>query len=255
MGAWQKHMKGFVVLVSMPQLLFGAFTLLSGSAARAQGSSETTDSPQPLTANDLAQSNVEKTTPASLRRGPRYRLHPSDTLALSFSLTSEFDQTVTVQPDGYITLRDVGDVMAVNDTLPQVREAIRNAYSKILHDPLISIDLKDFEKPYFVVGGQVGKPGKFEWRSEITLTQAIESAGGLTDASKHSQVVLFRRMSDQWTTTQVINVKKMLKSRTLKEDPVLQPGDMVFVPKNTISKLKPFLPTTGTGLYYNPANY
>jgi polysaccharide export outer membrane protein len=120
---------------------------------------------------------------------------------------------------------------------------------------VISIDPTDFEKPYFVVGGQVGKPGKFDWRGDVSVTQAIAIAGGLTDAAKHSQVLLFRRVSDQWTQAKIINVKKMFASRNLQEDPELQPGDMLFVPKNALSKIKPFLPTASAGAFYNPTNF
>ena len=81
-------------------------------------------------------------------------------------------------------------------------------------------------------------------------------AGGFTDAAKHSQVLLFRRESDQWTPSrELINVKKMLNSRNLQEDPELQPGDMLFIPKNALSKIKPFLPTSTVGAYYNPATF
>jgi polysaccharide export outer membrane protein len=187
------------------------------------------------------------------KRNWRYRINPSDTLELSFAHTPEFNQIVTVQPDGYISLRDVGDVQAEGQTLPELTESIKAAYSKILQDPVISINPKDFEKPYFTVGGQVGKPGKFDWRSDVTLTQAIAIAGGFTDAAKHSQVLLFRRVSDQWTEARIINVKKMMSSRDLQEDPDLKPGDMLFVPKNALSKIKPFLPTSSVGVYSNPA--
>jgi len=191
--------------------------------------------------------------PAIHRRDLRYTIHPSDTLELTFMLTPEFNQTVTVQPDGYITLRNVGDLKAAGHTLPELTESIKTAYSKILHDPVISVDPKDFEKPYFVVGGQVGKPGKFDYRGNVTVTEAIAIAGGFTDASKHSQVLLFRRESDRWTEARIINVKRMLESKDLQEDPELQPGDMLFIPKNAISKIKPFLPTSSVGAYFNPA--
>jgi polysaccharide export outer membrane protein len=193
-----------------------------------------------------------ETDPGARKRSWRYRINPSDALDLTFTLTPEFNQTVTVQPDGYITLRGVGDLPAAGSTLPELTESIKAAYSKILRDPEISVDAKDFEKPCFTVGGQVGRPGKFDWRGDVTLTQAIAMAGGFTDASKHSQVLLFRRVSDQWTEARIINVKKMLNSRDLQEDPRLQPGDMLFVPKNALSKVKPFLPTTTAGIYASP---
>ena len=117
----------------------------------------------------------------------------------------------------------------------------------------INVDPKEFEKPFFTVGGQVGKPGKFDWYGDITLTQAIAIAGGFTEASKHSQVLLFRRVSDQWTEARIINVKKMIDARNLQEDPELKPGDMLFVPKNALSKIKPFLPSTSASVFANPA--
>src|ERR1035437_8780511 len=87
---------------------------------------------------------VDDAAPAVHKRGWRYTIHPSDTLELTFMLTPEFNQTVAVQPDGYITLRDIGDVPAAGKTLPELTESIKEAYGKILHDPVISIDPKDF---------------------------------------------------------------------------------------------------------------
>jgi polysaccharide export outer membrane protein len=168
---------------------------------------------------------------------------------VNFELSPEFNQTVTVQPDGFISLRGVGDVRVAGDTVPELTEILRQAYAKILSDPLISVLLKDFEKPYFVADGQVGKPGKYELRGQTTITQAIAVAGGFTEASKHSQVLLFRRIDDQWTEAKIINVKKMEKSGNLTEDPFLHPGDMLFVPKNTMSKIQKFIPNGSVGAF------
>ena len=205
--------------------------------------------------NKSPQATPSESGPDLHKRDWRYRINPSDTLELTFAQTPEFNQTVIVQPDGYITLHEVGDLRAAGQTLPELTESIKTAYSKIMQDPQITVDPKEFEKPFFTVGGQVGKPGKFDWYGDITLTQAIAIAGGFTDASKHSQVLLFRRVSDQWTEARIINVKKMLSARDLQEDPELKPGDMLFVPKNALSKIKPFLPTASvsSGVYANPA--
>jgi polysaccharide export outer membrane protein len=204
---------------------------------------------QPDFTNNAPQATSSESGPGLHKRNWRYRINPSDILELTFPLSPEFNQTVTVQPDGYITLRGVGDLPVAGQTLPELTESIKAAYSKILQDPEINVDPKEFEKPFFTVGGQVGKPGKFDWYGDITLTQAIAIAGGFTDASKHSQVLLFRRVSDQWTEARIINVKKMMSARDLQEDPELKPGDMLFVPKNALSKIKPFLPTSSVGAF------
>ncbi|HZQ25944.1 MAG TPA: polysaccharide biosynthesis/export family protein [Terriglobales bacterium] len=190
-----------------------------------------------------------KAEPQFSPREPRYQIRPGDTFDVSFELSPEFNQTVAVQPDGFVTLKSVGDVKVGGQTVPQLTDTLKKAYSTILNDPQIVVVLKDFEKPYFTAGGQVGKPGKYEMRGDITLSEAIEMAGGFTDNAKHSQVLLFRRVDDQWTSAKIFNVKEMLKKGNLHEDPTLQPGDMLVVPKNALSKIKAFIPNTGVGAY------
>src|ERR1700745_2204995 len=108
--------------------------------------------------------------------------------------------------------------MAQGLTVSQFAEAVRKADAAYLHNPEVGVALKDFERPYFVVGGEVGKPGKYELRSDLTVAEAVQIAGGFTSQSKHSQVVLFRRVNDDLVEARLLDLKKMLKERTLKED-------------------------------------
>jgi polysaccharide export outer membrane protein len=183
------------------------------------------------------------------QRYPRYRLESGDSFDVAFELSPEFNQSVTVQPDGYITLRGAGDVHVAGQTVPELTETLRQTYGKILKNPIISIVLKDFEKPYFIADGQIGKPGKYELRGDTTLTQAIAMAGGFQDSAKHSQVLLFRRVDNDWVSAKIFNVKEMEKEGNLKEDPFLHPGDMLFVPKNRFSKIRPFIPSASMGTF------
>jgi len=184
------------------------------------------------------------------QRDTRYRIESGDTFDLNFDLSPEFNQTaVAVQPDGFVTLRAVGDVKVQGQTVPELTETVRKAYGQILNNPNISIVLKDFQKPYFIADGQVARPGKYDLRGDVTLTEAIAIAGGFTENSKHSQVLLFRRVNADWMSAQMINVKKMEKSGNLHEDPFLHPGDMLFVPKNAFSKFKNYIPTAGVNAF------
>jgi len=179
----------------------------------------------------------------------RYRLQPGDVFEVQFRYSPEFNQTVTVQPDGFITLRSVGDVNVAGQTVPELTQTLKQAYGKILNDPLIVVMLKDFEKPYFIADGQVGHPGRYDLRGDVTLAEAIAIAGGFTDSAKHSQVLLFRRVSDEWVEAKVVNIKQMLKNGNLHEDPHLHPGDMLVVPKNTFSKIQRYIPSSSMGAF------
>ena len=187
--------------------------------------------------------------PALLQRNPRYRLCASDVIALTFPLTPEYDQTVTVQPDGFISLAGAGDIHVEGLTALETIPAIQAAYVNILHNAIVTIELKDFNKPYFIVGGQVFKPGKFDLRGYTTATQAVAMAGGFEDSAKHSQVLLFRRVNDSWTEVKVLDLKHILQGHNVDEDSEIRPGDMLYVPQNMISKVKKFIPNYGMGAY------
>jgi polysaccharide export outer membrane protein len=176
-------------------------------------------------------------------------------ILVSFSFSTEFDQTVTVQPDGCIVLKAAGSIAVEGATLTEASERIRQAYAPVLHDPEITVSLKDFDKPSFIAAGEVGRPGKYELRSDTTVTEAVAIAGGFTQQAKHSQVLLFRRVSDQFAEARVLNIKRALKARKLNEDPRLRAGDLVFVPQNRVSKVRKYIPLPSLGMYYNPATY
>jgi protein involved in polysaccharide export with SLBB domain len=188
-------------------------------------------------------------------RRPLYRLNRSDVVALSFTLSPEFDQILTVQPDGYVFLKDAGPVLAHGRTLEEFRLAVKQAYTGYLHDPQVAVALKEFEHPYFVAGGEVGKPGKYELRSDTSIMEAVQIAGGFTHQAKHSQVVLFHHVNDDLVEARVFDIKKMLKEKSLSESASLRPGDMVFVPQNSISKIERFLSKPGFGMYVSPAQF
>jgi polysaccharide export outer membrane protein len=188
-------------------------------------------------------------------RNPRYQIQSGDTFDINFEFAPEFNQTTAVQPDGFVTLREIGDLHVAGQTVPELSRTLCDVYGKIMVSPSIAVVLKDFEKPYFVAGGQVTRPGKYTLRGDTTLTEAIAMAGGFTEKSKHSQVLLFRRVSDQWTEAKVVDVKKMLNAKNLGEDPFLKPGDMFVVPQNRISKIARFLPTPAVSTYLNPTQF
>lgn len=188
-------------------------------------------------------------------RRPLYRLRASDVVEISFTVAPEFNQTLTVQPDGYVQLKDAGMLQAEGLNLSEFRAAVEKAYQGCLHDPEAAVALKDFERPYYIVGGQVGRPGKYELRSDVTVSEAVQIAGGFTSQAKHSQVVLFRRINDQLVETRVFNLKQMLKERRLKEDAQLEPGDMIFVPQNTISKIDRFMTKPSVSMYMDSSQF
>jgi polysaccharide biosynthesis/export protein len=199
-----------------------------------------------LTVNETA--NAGPTTapgdadhPAPAERNPRYKICRDDVLLLSFPLTPELNQKVIVQPDGFISLQNAGNIYILGLTVPGVVEAVKKAYAGTLHDPIVDVDLSDFQKPFFTVLGQVGKPGQYDLRYDITVTQAIAVAGGFETTAK-TQVFLYRAVSSTWAEVRELKIKDILNGKNIAEDVHLRPGDMIFVPEKAIAKFKKYVP-------------
>jgi polysaccharide biosynthesis/export protein len=189
------------------------------------------------------------------QRHPLYRLTKSDTVDVNFTFSPDFNQSLTVQPDGFVALRGAGTLLAEGLTVQQMQQAVAYAYRGSLHEPEVTVTLKDFDKPYFLASGEVTKPGKYELRGDITASEAVAIAGGFTQQARHSQVVVFRRISAYVAESHVIDLKKMLDSHDISEDLHLQPGDFIFVPQSRISKIRKFVPTNSMSWYANPMQF
>jgi polysaccharide export outer membrane protein len=199
-----------------------------------------------------APTTTEPSSDLEMWSSNRYRITPGDMIQLTFVYVPEFDQTVSVQPDGYVSLRAARDVFAQGLTVEQFRRELMDAYAPVLREPVISVSLKEFEKPYFIAAGEIARPGKFELRGATTVTQALAMAGGLNKSGKSSQVVLFRRFSNDHLEVKTFDVKKMFRSRDLSEDALLRPGDTLYVPATMLSNLSAFIPQPSLGLFLDP---
>ena len=94
--------------------------VLAGHVCAVEGQNVASDKTGSVDPSDsaLPVEPMTNTAPTVRTRDRRYVIRPSDTLELRFPLTPDFDQMVTVEPDGYITLRDAGDLHAAGETLP-----------------------------------------------------------------------------------------------------------------------------------------
>jgi polysaccharide export outer membrane protein len=187
------------------------------------------------------------------QRYPRYVVQLQDVMLITFPLSPELNQTETVGPDGFISLQSAGSLHVQGLTVPEVEEAVKGAYRGVLHDPVVNVDLEDFQKPFYTVSGQVGKPGQYQLRSDITVSEAIAVAGGLQPTAK-TQVFLFHRTSGDWFQVEKLNLKDVLNGKHANEDAMVRPGDMIYIPEKFITNFRKYVPygvNAGTYLTQN----
>jgi polysaccharide export outer membrane protein len=187
-----------------------------------------------------------------LRQRNVYTLHVGDVISLTYRLTPEFNETVTVQPDGCVNLQIVGNVKVSGLTLDQVHSKIVSLASNQLNHPELALTLKQFEQPYVVVAGEVDKPGKIELHDDTTALQAVMLAGGFKDSARDTQVILFRHINSDIAEVHRLNLHDIKKQSQLERDTELEPGDMLLVTRNKMEHLSRFTKASNLGVYFNP---
>jgi polysaccharide biosynthesis/export protein len=174
-------------------------------------------------------------------REPRYVLQQADVIEIQYRYSPEYNQTVSVRPDGYVGLQLVGELKVGGLTVDQATELVRTRAAARLKDPVLTVLLKDYVKPYFVVAGEVNHPGRFDLRGNVTAMEAIAVSGGFKESAKHSTVLLVRRKDAEFADVRVVNMKKMSMAQGVAEDFSLRPGDLLVVPQNLLSKMERYI--------------
>ena len=170
-----------------------------------------------------------------------YRIQAGDQLAIDFYLNSEFNDNVSVQPDGRIVLRLVGPMQAAGLTPGQLANQINEAYAKELKSPGATVHVQNMPSRQIYVQGQVSHPGSFVLQPGMTALQAVADAGGLTDDAKPSSVVLIRRDACGRAEGSRLDLASAADDPSGGEDVLLMPHDTLIVPRSRIANMDLFV--------------
>jgi polysaccharide biosynthesis/export protein len=99
---------------------------------------------------------------------------------------------VQVRIDGRISLKHIGDVDAVGFTLPQLADYLKELYTSVFSDPIVSVVLVQGNSKRYTVMGKVGKPGVYFLDYPINIVQVIARCGGFSEWAK-KKITLVRK--------------------------------------------------------------
>jgi protein involved in polysaccharide export with SLBB domain len=166
-----------------------------------------------------------------------YRYQPGDKLRVQFLLTNELNEDVLVSPDGKITLRVAGQVVAADRTHTELEAEINTALRGKVLRPMVTISLLESTGSKIFVGGSVLKPGAYPQEGRRGAFEAILLAGGLSPDARMSEVILIRRNSQSQPMLRTIDIQNFVNNGFDVNDVPLIAGDIVFVPRNKISEV------------------
>ena len=172
---------------------------------------------------------------------PQYRLGYGDVIEVKFFNNPEYNDVITVRPDGRISLQQIGDIDVVGMSPSELSQHIRSVYGEILKQPNVTVILREFGGQFFYVMGEVERPGQFEFAKGMSVLRAIASAGGAKDSGKMSSVIVIRADQDRNIEARRLDLSISDVAKQLDKDLTLHPYDMVYIPKTFIANLDRFV--------------
>lgn len=128
------------------------------------------------------------------------------------SLTGEF----FVSPQGVVSYPLIGEVQAAGRTLPEFIADIEGRLKQgYVNEPRVSAEVLSY-RPFYILG-EVTRPGTYPYSSDMTVMNAVATAGGYTYRANRGNVFI-KRMGE--TNEQKIK---------LRPDTMVEPGDTVRI--------------------------
>lgn len=173
---------------------------------------------------------------------PGYRFYPGDVLDVATPSAPELNRTVTVQPDGRISLPLVAPVMAADRTVAQLQTSIGAGYGSLLVHPAVEVTLRTAQPLRVFVGGEVSKPGVYDMPGDINALQAVVQAGDFTRFARRAQVVIIRRGPGNRPMMRVVDLRQAVFDPAAVGSAVpLRRFDIVYVPRTRVSEVGLFV--------------
>src|SRR3989454_5227572 len=158
-----------------------------------------------------------------------YVIGSEDSVEVQVWKNPDLSRTVTVRPDGKISLPLIGDVPAAGQTAAQLTEAVTEKLKTYYKEPAqVTVIISQVNSYAIYVLGEVHTQGKHLVRSGTTFLQAISLAGGFTPFASKNKITLRHRNGDGKETVLLIRYKDVLAGQ--QANLILKPGDTIIVP-------------------------
>lgn len=182
----------------------------------AKGTAPTAASPK-STATSQAEVNAD------------YKIGPQDVVRVDVWKEPDISRTIPVRPDGKISLPLLNDVQAAGLTAMQLGGAIREGLTKYITSPQVTVTVTEINSRRVYVTGEVTRPGALALLPNMTVLQALTSAGGFTQFAKIKNIYVLR-VEDGKQVRHPFNYKEVVKGQKPEDNIPLQPGDVIVVP-------------------------
>jgi polysaccharide export outer membrane protein len=173
--------------------------------------------------------------PASRTVAQEYTVGPGDVLKITVWGHDDLSREYPVTQDGRVPFPLIGSVEALGLTTTQLATRLHDLLEKdYLVNPQVLVSVKEYLSKKVHVIGEADRPGLFYLTGPTTLLEVLSKAGGLSKSAGKDLVLVRRERPADGTVggSSILRFDlRKIQAGDVKENIVLENGDMMFVPK------------------------
>lgn len=164
---------------------------------------------------------------------PYYRIGPGDILEIFVWRNIDLSRSVTVRPDGRITVPLVEDLYVTDRTSSELAREIEKALAVYIQDPLVTVIVSGFSGPFdqqVRILGEAQQPLAIPFQAGMTLLDVMIRVGGVTEFADGDNSTLVR-FSDGEMREYRVHIDSLVRDGDISANFALLPGDVLIIPE------------------------
>ena len=175
---------------------------------------------------------------AGTKEAVKYTLGPNDVIAIEVRRHPEFSGEYRVNSEGKIEYKYIGDIVVSGFTKKELKDRLTEIFSEFIISPEVDVQIVAYLSKVFYVVGEVGRPGKFYMRGDtITVREALVQAGLPRTTAEMGTCRLITPDNYGKDNYEKVNVTKLLYEGDLRQNKIMHPGDVFYVPATFLVKV------------------
>lgn len=168
--------------------------------------------------------------------GPNYIIGPLDGLQIFVWRNPELSTTVTVRPDGRISVPLIEDLAATGNTPTQLARSIEEQLKVYIQNPVVTVIVSGFQGPFAQqvrVVGEAAEPQSIPYRANMTLLDVMIAVGGITEFASGNRARLVRFDGGSGNQSEYrVRIDSLLKDGDISANVRIEPGDVIIIPES-----------------------
>lgn len=168
-------------------------------------------------------------SPSMGEESSSYLIGPNDSLNIFVWEEPSLAQNVVVMPDGKISFPLAGEIRAQGRTVMELKEEITEKLVKFVSSPEVTVIINESRSRRVYLIGKVNRPGPYPLEPNMTVLQALSTAGGFAEWADQKNILIVRREGANEAQLR-FNYKDYVSGKNIENNIVLKPNDTIVVP-------------------------